>query len=77
MLLVVICRFKGTVVFCWFFTCLVATVATAAVGYSIINLGTAGIFLMLFVNLSTRYYFQKKSDDHEKIYHKSTDKQIV
>lgn len=65
------------VVFCWFFTCLVATIATAAVGYSIINLGTAGIFLMLLVNLATRYYFQKKSDDHEKIYHKSTDKQIV
>lgn len=63
------------VVFCWFFSCLLAMLFSMIVGFIIINFSIYGILITLFANLSIRKYIKNRSDKHELTYHKSLEQE--
>ncbi|MBI2603028.1 MAG: inorganic phosphate transporter [Deltaproteobacteria bacterium] len=57
------------VVTSWFLGMGIALVATGAVALFIYHLGLIGLVGALFANLFARYYFYKKGEAHEELYH--------
>ena len=57
------------VVFSWFFGGLLALAASAAVAWTLLKAGTAGLAVGLAANLALRAYVKIRADRHERQYH--------
>lgn len=64
------------VITCWFIAPVVAVVTTGLVALLVYHLGTAGLLAALCLNLATRWFFQRRADEHEKKYHPEEDKAL-
>ena len=63
------------VIFCWFLGGAIAMSAAAVVAKMIHSWQLAGLAVAVAMNLFARWYFDRKSEDHEQKYHK-TDKPV-
>ncbi len=59
------------VIFCWFMGGFIAMVSAAFIAKIIFSWQLFGLALALFANLYTRWYFDKRSEAHERLHHKS------
>ena len=59
------------VIACWFLGGAIALIASAIMGKMIFSLGVLGLALGLAINLGCRWYFDKRSEAHEKLHHQS------
>lgn len=59
------------VVVSWFISAVIAVAATAGVARMIYHLGIVGLLIALALNLSIRFYAQKKADEQEaRVHHR-------
>ena len=63
------------VISCWFLGGGIAMIASALMGRMIFEHGVLGLALGVVINLTTRWYFNKRSEVHEKVYHTSGNKE--
>lgn len=64
------------VVTCWMLGGIVAMISSGIFSLAVYKLGIAGIVVTLAINLSLRFYFGKRADAHEKMFHPKVAKEI-